>query len=153
MYKKIDEMKAKLDEKRPLPKHTVASLREHILLNWTYNSNAIEGNTLTLSETKVVLEGITIGGKTIKEHLEAINHKDAILYIEEIVKQQDFLTEWQIKHIHRLILKGIDEEHAGVYRNENVMISGAKHIPPDAIQGSSRILSSVLPALEVNNCT
>ena len=134
MFETIDKKKSLLDQKRPLPVYTLKSIREHLIINWTYHSNAIEGNTLTLSETKVALEGITVGGKTIKEHLEAINHKDAILYVEEIVKDQENLSEWQIKSIHRLILKGIEDEHAGVYRKENVIISGARHIPPDAVQ-------------------
>ncbi|MCD9025095.1 Fic family protein [Cohnella silvisoli] len=134
MFEQIDKKKSLLDQKKPLPVHTLRSIREHLIINWTYHSNAIEGNTLTLSETKVALEGITVGGKTIKEHLEAINHKDAILYVEEIVKNQESLSEWQIKSIHRLILKGIEDEYAGVYRKENVIISGAQHIPPDAVQ-------------------
>ncbi|WP_127584408.1 Fic family protein [Paenibacillus koleovorans] len=134
MFESIDNKKSRLDQKRPLPVHTLKSIREHLIVNWTYHSNAIEGNTLTLSETKVALEGITVGGKTIKEHLEAINHRDAILYVEEIVRNQEPLSEWQIKNIHRLILKGIEEEHAGVYRKENVLISGARPIPPDALQ-------------------
>ena len=87
------------------------------MLEWTYNSNAIEGNTLTLIETKVVLEGITVGGKTLREHLEVINHKDAILYIEDIVRNDEEFSEWQIKNIHRLVLKGIDDYYAGNYRN------------------------------------
>lgn len=78
-FNHIDEKKKVLDNKRSLPVNTVKSLRENMLIEWTYNSNAIEGNTLTISETKVVLEGITIGGKSMKEHLEVINHKDAIL--------------------------------------------------------------------------
>lgn len=134
MFSVINEKKLLLDKKRPLPVHTLRSIREHLIINWTYHSNAIEGNTLTLSETKVALEGITVGGKTIKEHLEAINHKEAILYIEEIVSREEQLSEWQIKNIHRLILKHIDDEHAGVYRQENVIISGATHIPPDYVQ-------------------
>lgn len=121
-----------LDSKRPLPIHLVKSLREKLRLEWTYNSNAIEGNTLTLMETKVVLEGITVGGKTMLEHLEVINHRDAIVYVEEIVKLSEELSEWQIKNIHRLVLKGIDNEFAGVYRNQQVFISGAIHIPPEA---------------------
>src|SRR5690606_37840888 len=139
MFKQIDAKKRLLDQKRPLPVHTFRSIREHLIINWTYHSNAIEGNTLTLSETKVALEGITVGGKTIKEHLEAINHKDAILYVEEIVKNQEGFSEWQIKNIHRLILKGIEDEYAGVYRNENVIISGARHIPPGAVQIHSQM--------------
>ncbi|MFB0842362.1 Fic family protein [Paenibacillus oleatilyticus] len=134
MFELIDEKKRQLDQKRPLPTHTLRSIREHLIVNWTYHSNAIEGNTLTLSETKVALEGITIGGKTIKEHLEVINHKEAILYVEDIVRRHEPLSEWQIKSIHRLILKGIQDDFAGIYRKENVLISGVRHIPPDALQ-------------------
>lgn len=130
LFEKIDQKKKILDAKRPLPKHTLKSLQEKLLLEWTYHSNAIEGNTLTMKETKVVLEGITIGGKTLREHLEVINHRDAIQYVEEIVQGKEVLSEWQIKNIHRLVLKGIDDIHAGVYRSEQVFISGAKHIPP-----------------------
>lgn len=130
-FKAIDTKKQKLDAHRPLPKNTLKSLRENMLLEWTYNSNAIEGNTLTISETKVVLEGITIGGKSMREHLEVINHKDAILFLEELVKSDEPLSEWNIKNLHRLILKNIDDENAGAYRTENVIISGAKHRPPE----------------------
>ncbi|MGL5355620.1 MAG: Fic family protein, partial [Cetobacterium sp.] len=106
------------------------SIRESILLEWTYNSNAIEGNTLTLLETKVVLEGITIGGKSIREHLEVVNHKEAILYLEEVIRKEEPFNEWQIKNIHHLVLKGINDKYAGNYRDQQVMISGAEHIPP-----------------------
>lgn len=82
MFKEIDGKKNSLDSKRPLSSHTLKSLREKLLLEWTYHSNAIEGNMLTLKETKVVLEGITVGGKTMREHLEVINHREAILYVE-----------------------------------------------------------------------
>ncbi len=135
MFKMIDKKKNKIEEKRPLPKNTLKSLREKLFLEWTYNSNAIEGNTLTLSETKVVLEdGITIGGKTLKEHLEVINHKEAILYMEDIIKNNEGLSERQIKNINNLILKGIDDENAGRYRKERVVISGAEYIPPDPLR-------------------
>lgn len=131
MFTDIDAKKLLLDSKRPLPVNTVKSLREHLLIEWTYHSNAIEGNTLTLVETKVVLEGITVGGKTLREHLEVINHREAIVYIEEIVQKNEPLSEWQIRNIHRLVLSKIDDENAGVYRKENVRIAGAKHIPPN----------------------
>ncbi|KMY31865.1 cell division protein Fic [Lysinibacillus xylanilyticus] len=130
MLDQINEKKARVDALRPLPKYTLKSLREKLLLEWTYNSNAIEGNTLTINETKVVLEGITVGGKTMREHLEVINHRDAISYVEEIVHKEETLSEWQIKNLHRLVLKGIDDEFAGVYRDQQVFISGAKHTPP-----------------------
>ncbi|KAB2489519.1 Fic family protein [Priestia endophytica] len=130
MFEQINMKKGKLDTLRPLPKYTLKSLREKLLLEWTYNTNAIEGNTLTINETKVVLEGITVGGKTMREHLEVINHRDAIAYVEEIVQKGEPLTEWQIKNLHRLVLKGIDDEYAGVYRDQQVFIAGAKHTPP-----------------------
>lgn len=85
LFEQNNNKKAQLDAAHPLPKYTLKSLREKLFLEWTYNTNAIEGNTLTMTETKVVLEGITIGGKTLKEHLEVINHHDAIAYVEEIV--------------------------------------------------------------------
>ncbi|WP_269899994.1 Fic family protein [Paenalcaligenes faecalis] len=126
----IDAEKTTLDLARPLPKNTVASLREKLNLDWTYHSNAIEGNTLTLRETKVVLEGITVGGKSIREHCEAINHRDAIAYIEEIVSNIEPLSEWQIKTLHGLVLAKISDEDAGRYRRENVVIAGASTTPP-----------------------
>ncbi len=130
MFEVINEKKAQLDAARSLPIYTLKSLREKLFLEWTYNSNAIEGNTLTMNETKIVLEGITIGGKTLREHLEVINHRDAITYVEEIVQMKEPLSEWQIKNLHRLVLKGIHDEYAGAYRKEQVFISGATHRPP-----------------------
>ena len=132
-FYEVDSLKRELDSRRPIPKETLKSLEENFKLEWTYNSNAIEGNTLTLKETKVVLEGITIGGKTMREHLEVINHKEAIEFLEELVQYNNELTEMDIKNIHAIVLKGIDNENAGRYRIENVIISGASHIPPDAI--------------------
>lgn len=129
-YSYIDSLKAGIDRHRPFSKRLAESLHEKLIVEWTYNSNAIEGNTLTLSETKVVLEGITIGGKTIIEHLETINHREAILFVEDLISNEETLSEWNIKNIHSLILKGIDKENAGKYRMENVVISGAEHIPP-----------------------
>ena len=133
-FVEVDNLKKELDSKRPIPKETLKSLKESINLEWTYNSNGIEGNTLTLRETQVVLEGITVGGKTITEHLEAINHEKAILYLDDLVKDKQPITEWNIKNIHHLILKGIDNENAGRYRKENVTIKGATHIPPDFVK-------------------
>lgn len=87
MFEAINKKKEQLEASRPLPKYTLKSLREKLFLEWTYNTNAIEGNTLTMNETKVVLEGIKVGGKTLREHLEVINHRDAISYVEEIVQK------------------------------------------------------------------
>lgn len=126
----IDELKERIDQHRPLSKNLAKSLHEKLIIEWTYNSNAIEGNTLTMFETKVVLEGITIGGKSMREHLETINHREAILFVEDLIKHNEKLSEWNIKNLHALILKAIDNENAGAYRRENVFIGGAKHIPP-----------------------
>ena len=133
-FDEVDNLKKELDNKRPIPKDTLRTLQEKINLEWTYHSNGIEGNTLTLKETQVVLEGITVGGKSIKEHLEAINHEHAILFLQTIVKDDNPITEWNIKNMHTLILKEIDNENAGKYRRENVTIKGANHIPPDFVK-------------------
>lgn len=133
-FNELDKLKMHLDALRPLPKHTVRSLHDKLVLDWTYNSNAIEGNTLTLKETKVVLEGITVGGKSMREHSEVINHKEAIDYVEDIVSKKEALSESLIKSIHHLVLKTIDDENAGVYRQQNVVISGAEHRSPDHIK-------------------
>jgi Fic family protein len=127
----IDEQKRTIDARRPLTKNQYNTLRNNLIIEWTYNSNAIEGNSLTLSETKVVLEGITIGGKSVVEHLEAINHRDAILLLESIVDEHEDISEWNIRNLHQIILKDIDNVNAGKYRMENVLIGGARHIPPD----------------------
>lgn len=133
-FDKLDKLKEKLNKYRPLSKDVIQNLHEDLVLRWTYNSNAIEGNTLTLQETKVALEGITVGGKTLREHFEAINHRDAILFIEELVKKKELLCELDIKSIHSLILKNINSENAGAYRKTNVIISGAEHKPPHFLE-------------------
>lgn len=131
MFKAIDDLKKKLDLHRPFSPITIKNLSEDILLRWTYHSNAIEGNRLTLLETKVVLEGIAVGGKTLKDHFEAINHRNAIYYVEDIIRKEVPFSEWQIRNIHQLILKNIDDDNAGRYRQQNVLISGATTTPPD----------------------
>lgn len=138
-FEKINILKETLDSYRPLPPEIVSNLHEDLVLRWTYHSNAIEGNTLTLKETKVALEGITVGGKTMREHFEAINHREAIYFVEDLVKRNEPLSEWQIKSIHQLILKNIDDAHAGVYRRTNVIIAGADHLPPDALHVESEM--------------
>ncbi len=138
-FKKLDELKLKLDSFRPLNPSIVKNLHEDLVLRWTYHSNAIEGNTLTLKETKVALEGITIGGKTLREHFEAINHKDAILLMEDLSQKEERLSEYSIKQIHSLILKNIDDENKGKYRTTNVIISGAEHKPPQSFEVQSKM--------------
>ena len=138
-FQKLDQLKAKLDSYRPLDSNIVQNLREDLILRWTYNSNAIEGNTLTLNETKVALEGITVGGKSLREHFEAINHKEAIEFVESLLEKDEVLSEYSIKSLHALILKNIDDKNAGSYRNINVLISGATHRPPSNIEVPSKM--------------
>lgn len=131
MFENIDVKKGILDSKRPLNKEAVQNLKKYFDVELTYNSNAIEGNTLTITETKVILEdGITIGkGKSLREHLEVINHKEAIDYVEDIVRKNIDISERVIKDIHYIILKSINNENAGKYRSINVLISGSSHRP------------------------
>ncbi|TDL58160.1 Fic family protein [Paenibacillus dendritiformis] len=126
----INRLKQELDSLRPLPAAAVHNLEEVFRVDWTYNSNAIEGNTLTLLETKLVLEqGLTIGGKKLREHLEVINHAEAIQYVQDLVQRKQELTEHVIKSLHHLVLKNIADD-AGRYRMVNVRISGSEHVPP-----------------------
>jgi Fic family protein len=124
----IDQLKAKLDELRPLAGEKVLKAFD---IEYTYESNRIEGNTLTLQETALVVEkGLTISGKPLKDHLEAINHVHALDYVKGLVAEQDNFSPTILLNIHRLILQGIDNDNAGKYRAVPVMISGAKHVPP-----------------------
>jgi Fic family protein len=108
-----------------------ATIKEALKVEFLYESNRIEGNTLTLRETQLVInEGMTISGKSMREHLEAINHKEAILFIEDLVTQKMDLSEYVLKQIHGIVLYGIDRENAGVYRKLPVAIAGSKHLPP-----------------------
>jgi Fic family protein len=108
-----------------------ATIKEALKVEFLYESNRIEGNTLTLRETQLVInEGMTISGKSMREHLEAINHKEAILFVEDLVTQKMELSEYVLKQIHGIVLYGIDRENAGVYRKLPVAIAGSKHLPP-----------------------
>lgn len=132
LLRRVDQRKAELDAHRPLPPLTAESLREKLALDWTYNSNAIEGNTLTLRETKVVLEdGLTIEKRFVREHLDAINHHEAIHFVDELVSKVEDINEQNIKAIHQLVLNRIDSPAAGAYRTANVLITGAGFVPPD----------------------
>jgi Fic family protein len=130
---RIDEKKKKLDAARPLPPALVRNLQEWFAMEFTYTSNALEGNTLSLSETAMVVEkGITIGGKTVREHLEAINHARAIDFIEELAhKQRADLAMDDILAIHKIVLQKIDDLHAGVFRKVMVRIAGSSTIFPN----------------------
>lgn len=127
----IDSLKSELSEKRPLPKEALDKIQKALDIEYTYESNRIEGNTLTLQETALIVsEGVTIGEKPMREHLEAINHAEAISYIKDIAKNKIEIDERLIKDIHAIILYGIDRNNAGKYRDVSVMISGSTHMPP-----------------------
>ena len=131
LLKEVDALKEQLSTLRPLPEEALRKIQDALDIEYTYESNRIEGNTLTLQETALVVnEGVTISGKSMREHLEAINHTEAISYIKDIAKQDIEICERTIKEIHALILHGIDRENAGRYRTVPVMISGSTHMPP-----------------------
>ena len=124
----IDKKKKELDNRRPLTEGEMERLNEEFAVEYTYNSNAIEGNTLTLRETDLVLRGLTIDRKPLKDHMEAVGHKEAFEFVSELVKQNEPLTERIIKQIHFLVLVG-NKDDRGVYRKVPVRIMGAKHEP------------------------
>jgi Fic family protein len=129
--KELDTLKGWLDSFRPFPPQVVSELKKLYDVRFTYHSNAIEGNTLTQSETEMVLEkGITVGGKSLKEHLEVIGHKEAIDYIEELAKEETPIGEREVKDLHSLIMRGIDRDEAGRYRRLDVKAAGTEHVYP-----------------------
>ena len=127
----IDGLKAKLSSLRPLPAEAVKKINDAMAIQYTYDSNRIEGNTLTLQETALVInEGVTISGKSMREHLEAMNHAEAIELIKDVAKKNVPITEGVIKQLHGIVLHGIDKENAGKFRTVPVMISGSEFVPP-----------------------
>nr|MBC8504791.1 Fic family protein [Chloroflexota bacterium] len=133
LLQRLNDKKARLDTFRPFPTGIVNRLRQQIDLEWIYNSNAIEGSTLTLQETRLILEtGLTIGGKNLREHFEVLNHREAIAYVEDLLGQTTEITPHHVCQIHKLVLSQIDDENAGQYRKTAVRIAGAIHTPPDA---------------------
>ena len=131
LLQQIDSLKNRLQTIRPLPAEALSKIKASLEMEYTYESNRIEGNTLTLQETALVVsEGVTIGGKSMVEHLEAINHAQAIAFIKDIASSDIAINERTIKEIHAIILHGINKEQAGKYRDVPVMIVGSKHTPP-----------------------
>lgn len=128
LLESIDRKKAELDARRPLTEGEVERLTEQFVVEYTYNSNAIEGNTLTLRETDMVLRGLTIDQKPLKDHMEAVGHKEAFDFVQDLVKDQLPLSESIIKQIHYLVLADKKDDR-GVYRRVPVRIMGAKHEP------------------------
>jgi Fic family protein len=137
---RLDRKKSELDALRPLPATAVARLKEQITAEWIYNSNALEGNTLTLRETQLILEtGLTIGGRSLREHLEVINHKDTIEYIESLSERGARLSTFHVRQIHELVLSRIDDKNGGQYRHTQVRLGGVQHAPPESWEVPQRM--------------
>lgn len=132
LYEKADRYKAKIDSVRPLTEREAKNLDDYFKIGLTFSSNAIEGNTLTISETKVLLEdGLTVGGKPIRDYYEATGHGKAYDYMLTLAKDRSApLTEEQILKLHKLFYALVDEENAGLYRKERVFITGTDYTPP-----------------------
>jgi Fic family protein len=130
----LSELQQQWQAQKPLESSQLQKLQSYFNLAYTYESNRIEGNTLSLQETNLVVnEGITIGGKTLQEHLEAINHQEAIHFIEQLVVNLQTFNKSVLLQLHQLILMGIDTKNAGVFRTVEVRISGSKHLPPSPL--------------------
>jgi Fic family protein len=139
VHERVLDKKKNLDKLRPLPSSLVGRLKKQMMIEYTYNSNAIEGNTLTLRETQLVIEeGITVGGKSIAETLEAKNHPEAIEFVEKLVEAKSELTEDGVLQVHKLIMANIADD-AGQYRTTGVRITGASFMPPPSSQVRPRM--------------
>ena len=132
-FERLYEKLTVLKQSRPLPNIALQKIKESLTIEWTYNSNSIEGNTLTLRETQMVLqEGITVKGKSLREHFEAKNHEKAIDYLYSLVDESYTLRSIDILSLHELVLRMIEDEFAGRIRNGGVRITGANFVPPNA---------------------
>lgn len=132
-FERLYQKKQDLQASRPLPNIALNKIRESLSIEWTYNSNSIEGNTLSLRETQMVLqEGITIKGKSLREHFEAHNHDKAIDYLFSIINDNYVLRSIDILSLHGLVLRSIEDDFAGRLRNGGLRISGAIFVPPNA---------------------
>jgi len=150
IYARILSKKKALDNLRPLPPQIVKKLWEQMQIEFTYNSNAIEGNTLSLRETQLIIqEGITVGGKSLREHLEARNHPDAIDYVEKLAQKQTPIEQNDILKIHALLMRGIDDQNSGKYRTGQVRVAGANFMPPSA-QKIPKMIEELLQTLSQN---
>jgi len=150
LLNQLTELQADWSKYKPLNATQLRKMEEYFNLNYTYESNRIEGNTLTLQETHLIInDGITVGGKSMREHLEAVNHAEAIAFLSEMVKERTAFTERSLKQLHYLILKGIDRDNAGVYRSIGVRISGSTHLPPEPFL-LQRLMEEVFEYYEEN---
>lgn len=134
-FDRLYEKRAMLKKARPLPKVALEKIKEALSIEWVYNSNGIEGNTLTLRETQLILqEGMTIKGKSLREHFEAKNHENALNHLYELADKKEPLRASTILMLHSYILRSIEDEWAGRLRTGGVRISGANFVPPNALK-------------------
>lgn len=132
-FARLEDKKSLLSQARPLPSIAVEKIKESLSIEWTYHSNSIEGNTLSLRETQMVLqEGITVKGKSLREHFEAKNHDTALQLLVKLVNQKTALSSSVILDIHQLVLRSIEDDYAGRLRTGGVRIMGANFVPPNA---------------------
>lgn len=132
-FDRLYEKKALLNNARSLPQIALQKIKEALSIEWTYNSNSIEGNTLTLRETQMILqEGITVKGKSLREHFEAKNHEFALDHVYKLVDKNYALNAKDILDIHTYVLRSIEDDYAGRLRHAGVRISGANFVPPNA---------------------
>lgn len=149
-FDRLYEKKQVLQTSRPLPNIALNKIKESLSIEWTYNSNSIEGNTLSLRETQMVLqEGITIKGKSLREHFETHNHDKAIDYLFSIVNDEYLLRSIDILSLHGLVLRSIEDDYAGRLRNGGVRISGANFVPPNANKVSD-LLDELIDFINTN---
>ena len=131
---RLDRKVQALNSARPLPPAALRSLRDWLRVEVTYTSNAIEGNLLSRHETTVVLEGMTIGGKPLRDHLEALDHAEAFDYMYDLANRDTPFTETDLRSLHRLVLQRSQPHHAGRYRDIQVWIAGSHHVPPPPVE-------------------
>jgi Fic family protein len=149
-FDRLYEKKQVLQTSRPLPAIALNKIKESLSIEWTYNSNSIEGNTMSLRETQMVLqEGITIKGKSLREHFETHNHDKAIDYLFSIVNDDYVLRSIDILSLHGLVLRSIEDDFAGRLRNGGVRISGANFVPPNANKVSD-LLDELIDFINTN---
>jgi Fic family protein len=149
-FERLYQKKQDLQASRPLPKIALNKIRESLSIEWTYNSNSIEGNSLTLRETQMVLqEGITVKGISLREHFEAHNHDKAIDYLFSIINDDYVLRSIDILSLHGLVLRSIEDDFAGRIRNGGVRISGANFVPPNANKVSD-LLDELIDFINTN---
>ena len=147
--KEVEALQKEINEYRPLSRHALKQLKEYYRIGLTYSSNALEGNSLTETETKIVLEeGITIGGKPLKDHFEAMGHSEAYDYLYKLFRKK-IITEENILELHKLFYYRIDKKNAGVYRKVPVIITGVdfKFPPPSKIKPLMQEFLKEIPLL------